>query len=86
MSESKASWADFRTVERLMNALWVDGDAAGVDDGNDYVIRIIKMCHDWTPDDFAEFKRYLEVCNKRGDLHVVREGEAPANAKGCDVG
>jgi hypothetical protein len=76
MSETKASWRDFRTVERLLNAIWVDTDVAGVVDGNDYVIHIIEMCHDWTPADFAEFKKYLEVCKQRGDLHVVREGEA----------
>jgi hypothetical protein len=75
MSETKASWRDFKKLEPLLNAIRVDGDALGVIDPNDYVIHIIEMCHDWTPADFGEFRKYLEVCNKRGDLHVVREGE-----------
>jgi hypothetical protein len=57
----------------------VDADAARLNDRdpNEYVINIIEMCSVWTPADFSEFRKYLEVCKQRRELHLVREGEAP---------
>jgi hypothetical protein len=40
------AWRDFGAVERLLNAIWVDSDVAGVVDGNDYLTS--SMCQDWT--------------------------------------